>query len=557
MLGIVSLKLESWFDRRFLEIMRRKIAGDAAWDEDFDSRKTVAYRVPLPLSARVQVRLHRSDQSLSFARSLWEVVGLGPRLYVVDGAPLSAFAKPILLFLFDGLGAEPVATIRTDWAFTINDGVFPFFDPVLLRGWSIAGPGADALPGRLAGPPLPLAAEALAFGRDSGLPVLATLPPLSGPFPPSSVPIPREDPPPAIGEGPADDCAGKGVRLFFGLNFQAAQLKYDPAGKPTLDDSFFQETKQLARTFKERGYDTAVAQAGMTGAKTCADMINWLAAGIAAARPQFCDSECDQLVIYISAHGGNDDLSFDPSGTGYGIEAVTHGQLMDLLAGITALTRAPNKVYLILDCCNSGVAWQTPTFPAALRGMHVVTSTPGAGVSSVVYQTDLLCDALKNPKVKSWDDLLRWLAWLNATYKWGPGAGDHPQWANGDVDGCAAALKLVSATYEGDDIGVVVYTLTSPQGTTFMDGTYHGKSATPNHQLFPLRFAAKCFEALRIRLNFEVVQPPAPPGYKETLRETVDKLCDGSNGDVEFIVQAGPGPKKARLKFRFELKTEC
>ena len=557
MSDILSLRVESWHDHRFVDSIRREISSRPDWDAAFDPRSTVVYRVPLPNAERVRIHFQASGQRPESAPRILEMDPDGRRAYVVDSAPFSVFAKPVLLFVFDGQATRPVEAIRNDWFLFMDDRVFPFFDPRLLNEWRVAGPGEGPLPERLAGPPPFLTEEDLGFGAPGPPQFLATLAPLSGPFPPRSVPIPKADPPPEIGTGAADDCAGQGVRLFFGLNFQAPQLKYDPSGKASLDDMLFETTKKVAQAFADRGYTTAVAQAGMTSAKTCAAMIEWLKTGL-AQHPEFCQSPCDQLVIYISAHGGSEDISFDPSGTGYAIEDVGYGQLMDLLAGIAALTGDPQKVYLIFDLCNSGTVWSSPTFPLALRGMHVITSTPGAGASSVVYQTTLFVEALKNANVHSWDDLLRWLAWTNLTHKWPPTAGEHPQWANGDIDGCAASLQLISVVYEGDDVGIVVYQVTTPQGAEFMKGTSHGQTDNPHHQMFPLRFSTKCFEPLRIRVSFEISDPPAPPGFKERIKETIDTLCDGNNGEVVKIVSAGPqGGKKAQLKFKFELKTEC
>jgi hypothetical protein len=108
------------------------------------------------------------------------------------------------------------------------------------------------------------------------------LPSFTGPFPGTPNPIPGEQP--LAEEAVQDDCTGKGVRLFFGLCFEAKNQVWNTkkiaAGeKPDEDDAPWAKTKEVAEGFENRGYTTTVVQAGTpwssTGCRSGAHITSW------------------------------------------------------------------------------------------------------------------------------------------------------------------------------------------------------------------------------------------------------------------------------------------
>jgi len=564
MANILALRLEALFDRRFVRAIRDAITRDPELASAFDPRTTVVYRVPPPDAVEVEIGAKEPDRSFRFRRSLLEMIGLGHRMYLVDAKPMCQFAKPVALFVFEHLGATPVRTVRSDWPLFVNRATFPFFDPDLTRRWAVAGPPADATGRVLDGPPPPPGPADLA--TPDAPPLLASeLPPLAGPFPPEPPQLPADGKTPPKLSAPADDpCAGQGERLFFGLCFQHASLVHNPDGTTKLDDGFWDKTKEVADAFRARGYATETAQAGRGGMNTAADMIAWLGRGL-SAHPEFCKSDCDQLVIFIMAHGSETSLQFD--GKGYYPQTpdtdLSHGALMDLLGALPALKGKGKKIYLILSSCHSGTVWTSPVFPPSLRGLHLVTSTPGAGEATSVYQNTLLIKALLEKTVHSWQDLLAWFRWLNQSDAWGPNAADHPPWANGDIDGCAASIKLIGMKYGGADLGIFAFSVGAPQGASYVKGLSHDGDDTPNVELFPLRIVGPCGEHMRVRININAYQSATATSAKKSfdIDGTCDKLCNGTDGDFiltsDFPPASVAAASRGTLELKFFLRTEC
>jgi hypothetical protein len=331
-----------------------------------------------------------------------------------------------------------------------------------------------------------------------------------------------------------------------------------------LEDPLWQETQNVEAEFKAHGYRTATALAGKTApnggaAGTFAEMMAGLAADI-AAQTAFCRCADDQLVIWLSAHGcrpstnptGDYALAYEPVSDKP--EDVTWQSFLDALAAIPALAATPQKVFLIVESCWSGRAFEPAVAPGPLRGLHLFTGANASTQKCGALQfSEYVRFALGRYKAANWDHLVRLVKWQAAT----GGSLGTPK--SGDIDGCRLTMTLARIVYDGSDIGDEwEFTIAAAGATTAIAEHVlgNGGSETPGKVVYdrvfgpcpsPVSFSARCDATCTTGLN-----------RSGSTTVAVARRCDGTAGTLSVpvsVVTSFSGT--AALTFSFDLTSAC
>jgi len=409
-LGAFAIHREAWIDRRAARRIWAMVARDPALAETVLPEDTNIYRVPLPERVAVTIEIEDTDARFAFRRSIFEGLGFGHRVYIVDSAPGALFSKETLVVVLRGWGLAQVFRAVAPGGIAINGEPFP-----LLHAFRL----------------MPMLVHVSALSRDLGQtfapPDLAldaagevTAGPFAGPFPEDDVTggededgddengdDPRDTPPPdAFGE---EIGTGTPTYLFYGICFQG-KSKVDRFGIRA--DFLWDQTLAIATAFRRRGYRTRTGLAGHHGPSTPpTDTFNMMMLSLERDIPvTYCNSTRDQMVILIAAHGYGG--KYNPTNkvalkyqtvSGRTLEWITHAAFWQRLQQIGAIRRNPAKVRLIFYSCRSGGLFAAR--PAALRKVGLFTST--ADGKTLCYASFFSClrDGLRNPRVRTWKKL--------------------------------------------------------------------------------------------------------------------------------------------------------
>ena len=469
-MGILSLEVEAWFDRRWVREIRALIASDERLREASDPEATAIYRVPLPAS--LDIRLTSYGRRAQVRRSLAELIGLGHRLYVVDPAPLAGFRRPLAAYVFTGLSPRPTVVFPFDAHLFLNDEPLPLFDAPTLRAWAVDNRGA-----------IPSALEAFYRPPDG----IGRQPPLAPDFPPDDLPTPAANDPllePTPPEGPApvgaDGTPCTPTLLFYALCFQNPLVPNNPGAQ---GDFLWGDAQLLANAFGARGYGGFSYCAGPDH-PTFDSMIRALKADLARQRT-FCTCPSDQLVIGLLGHGGKPvaagtgSIAFVPNKDTS--EDITVARIFESLAGIPALTGQPRKVYLLVESCYSGqFLKRRGANLGKLAGMNLVTSTMSDQELSYGKKAFFAKALLEG--VKSWSGLISKVK--QQAKQAGPPI---PIPVAETIRGCRLQITLEKVEYTGDDLGEAWgFEVSVVPGTLGDSKGYNaGKTRIPRHTVRP------------------------------------------------------------------------
>jgi hypothetical protein len=517
--------------------------------KDFPRDLTAIYRVPLLDGGALVLESERPAWTAELERRR------ATRVYVADGAPGAAYCKPGAIFVFDGPRWTPRFWREGEDYFCVSGSGVVTHDPAVRArmtvwppAWRIDINDMERAPG--ADPP----------------PILATLAPLGGKFPPTDLPVPPAGAPKpaAPAPGPASTC--NPVFLFYGLCFQHPAVSNLPAAAaghpadPSQVDPLWAATQAYAGEFRLRGYKTWTKCAG-TGAGESATLADMMAAFKAdLATQNFCQCPEDQLVIYIGSHGcidrttGEAAAPFRPKKGG--------GRLVgwqEILDSLAAILTAPRKTYLILEACRSGHVWDPGVVPSGLRGMHVISAvsdslTLGAYPSFM----NAVLKSLTVDKAIDWTHLVALMKWYVSSWQLpapSPGSAPYGKPKVGDLNGCQFKVQATGAKYTGTDIGNEwVFRLEC-------DGKTHD---VPEHTLNWL-FTEPLSIVLYDRLLGACPTPPTSILVKLAASEvsgldqdgstsfTVKERCDGTGKALTVPVAVG----SATATFMLQVTTTC
>lgn len=556
-MNLLTLMVESWFDRRNVQKIRQLISLDPEAAEILAPETSAIYRVPPPPSREVELSFDIDEAKYHLRRSLLELFCMGHRIYIIDSDPFALFSKPVAVAVIKGLGQKPAYFAIGKSHVFINEGAFPLFSHDALLETVVDNE-------HLIGPP-ELTPDIQA----------TTLGPLTGKFPPEDLDNPKKDDPrPKIDPPPTGtSTSSKTVLLMYGLCFQNYLIPYYSAssGKP---DKLWRKTEQVTSAFKSRSYETETSLAGehdptqSSKAETFPKMMNGLKKDI-EAHTAYCNNENDQLVIYISAHGysrkdndtGDVALVYQPK---KGVEEfITYRKLLDTLAGIPEIRKAPEKVYLIIFSCRAGRIFEGGVMPTHLKGMHILTSSNSSDQKSYTVNEFVLWiqQALHKKKgARTWEDFVKLVKWYGRKSLCSKGT---PR--NGDVTGCVATVTLTSVKYGGDDIGVTWRynlrfdgktkgnTSRGPCRTIDKHILKHGDTESQNivvHERIWPKNETVLLDCLITAYNFECNQ-------ENPYRETISFKCVCNNTIYKTIKVPVSiiGGGKAALDFEFKIET--
>lgn len=559
--------IERYFQRRQLRQLREWLAEDERASDLFDPERLAIYRVPLPLAPRVSLG-YGEGATIILRRGFLDLLGLGPRAYIVDGAPGALFGKPNALAVFEGFGGPRL--LLSHGPAQIGEDHFDYFTPSFLAELRVDG-GTQAA------------------GRRGPFIAAQTLNPLLGPFPPGDLPNPAPTaapptfpPPPTTPPG-----AGTPVYLFYGLCFQEPRPNKQAlyVGPFKLRDAFldtdplWDHTKMVAQAFAARGYATATGLAGdhdpsaTTDAPSFADMMAGLERHLNGVTA-YCNSASDQLVIFIAVHGygapynptGEVALHYKPADAE---EWINYHTLFRRLLAMPKVAGFPGKVYLLLYSCRSARVFEGGVLPGGLAGMHLITAAASSDVLiGAGGFSEWLRGALGDTGVLSWDDLIRHAKHAARADPFGP-----PR--NGDAAGCRAQITLNGVAYQGDNIGSTWrYRLRVDGEVHAPDGSvkyrvpgveadvpeHTAATGTQDAQNLPIYDAlwAPCSAANTVHLNLfaEATQTEGVDDVGAT-SAALSITCDGSTTQHVVPVPVSETGGTARMVFSFTVATSC
>lgn len=540
---LFEILLDPWLNRRAVNAILSLLMRN----EHIDISRVVIYRVPLPPEVSISIG-YDYEEVRAIRRSSLEWFGLGPRLYVIDGAPGALLAKPTAWAVFRGLSQEPEMYEEGRWHLLLNGAEVPFGNEAKLRGWAVHNVQGLAIG---AGDRLNIA-DGL-----RGAPIMAVTRPVRGPFPPTDRP---NDPPPLASGAPAPGAvpgaapgAAPGGAPATAPPCVPVLLAYGICCDIDVDIFFplLPETIAVTDAFNSRGYSTQRWTAGARGTDgqvtdTLEEAMDRLEAAI-GTHPTYCQCPEDQLVIFIAAHGDRGEFQWKPMGGR--AQRIPYTRLMDRLARIAAIAGNPAKTYFIMLGCRSGTIFDDGVIPRSLRGMHLLTSAPnGNDLSYGSTFGKWLPDELANPKVNTWSDLIDT---IKGDYR--STAGDkksRPR--NGDVNGCWAQLRLKSVNYVGQDVGVLSrwrVTILGRQVTEDNLNLVLGGVLQPNTVIHD-GFFGDCGRSVRIEYAVTAVVG----GYStDTQTGNVNFQCNNTAVTAHSIIIVNDGSKMAQFLFTFEL----
>ena len=515
--------------------------------DDFPRDWTAIYRVPLGEAAALVLESEIPEWTAETARRR------STRLYIADGAPDAGFCKPAALFLFDGLAWAPDLWHVGQDQYAINGGIFPAQHSdvrAYTTVWQPASRFVSETIERVEPPEEPL--------------VLQARTPLGGGFPPNDLPVPPAGSPKPAAPPPPAASACSPVYLFYGLCFQTENAPPDPNASPSLvleTDFLWGETKQFANEFELRGYSKWTRCAGTEAgeAPTFDALMTEFSNDL--ANKNFCQCVDDQLVIFIGAHGGVDPktglaaISFCPKKGGAGWVSWP-----DFLARLAQIVKAPQKTYLIVDCCRSGRIWDPGVVPASLRGMHVISGVATTGtLCAYPAFKDAILHAIAVDKAVDWSHLVKLAKWYVSNWNpqaSKPGKPPYGKPKSGDLNGCEFKVEVTAAKYTGTDIGnewvfqfecdgkthkVAEHTLNwlaTEQLTITLYDRLHGPCPTPPISI-PVKLAAS---------EVSWLDQDGSANY------TVKEICDGTAKTLTVPVTVGSATKAT---FTLQVTTKC
>ncbi len=534
-----------------VESLRNRLKNDEQLSRAFPAERHSIYQVPLP-EGGAGLRYDNRKET-------WRVAP-GERLYVIDSDPLGMFKKPTAVAAFGSNSGEPLFFAVGHWNLFVNELAFPFFDPAVLRQWAVHHPepliladeeGKIIIKGKKDKEKETKKAEDVLTG------------PIHGPFPPKDPPEPApNDPDPYPPDPPLtkpDPTACVPRLLFYGICCEHDILTLMGQG------FIWNETQEVTKAFKARGYDTSEGLAGRyapdgsTPAKTLDQMMNGLEKAIArdadAKANKFCQCPEDQLVIWIAAHGVKGYFQWKP----YNVdeELLPYTQLFERLAQIPEIKKNPKKVYLLFLGCQSGTLWDDGVIPPGLEGMHLISSAPDSKTNSYGGTfTKWVVEAVQ--KAKNWAHFVAILKHLHRqakTNKSRPRAGD--------VVGCFATLKLVDITFKGDDIGFMDGYMMRVDGKEIQGQghLFHGHSLQPGLKIFE-GFFGPCGKGKSVEVTAApYVRTSATGAFQNQFTATITFDCDNQTHQGKVVADLTVVKDKityaATITFTVEIKTTC
>ena len=544
--------LEGWFDRRLSRVVQRLAIEGSADSEELFGQGAVVYRVPLrDLTTRVVSVAPVTRYTVR--RGLADLVGLGPRVYVADGAPASLFGKPTALFVFGGFRRRPSYGIVGSGPYFVGRSRFPPLELAEARGFAVLNEDRIDAPVRVEPSPEYLATA------------------LANPFPPTDLPNPPagSPAPTPVPNTPAAPCSP--VLLFYALCFQTPR-----PGEGSIEDPLAQETNNVRDAFKGRGYTVSDGLAGNHApdggrADTFSDMMAGLAKAI-AAQTAFCNCPDDQLVIWVAAHGyagqynptGEVALHFDAQGVeAPGGEWVTWQVFLDALAAIPQIAANPAKVYLLVYSCRSGRIWEGGVAPPTLKGIHVLTGAATSGqYCGQLRFSQYLVFALGWLKAQNWDHLVKLMKREHADNPIPPASSGTPYGppTNGDLSGCRFKMTLSKVAFSGNDLGANwKYTITAGRGVTEI--TEHAVSFTAGETRTDVvydRLWPPCPSSVTIQLTCGAVSVGRLYNNDGQASVTINRLCDGTAQTATSAVGVSArGYGTETVTFTFDIATTC
>ena len=432
-MGVLSILIEHWVDQRAVRRVWRMVAREPELAEIAQPEDSNIYRLDLPNRAEIKIELQDVDKSYRFRRSLFELVGLGERVYLLDPQPGSLFGKDSRLFVLAGWGLRPRFVAQAPAGIEINGDPVPVLDlarmaPMAVHSAELMTALADAID------------RAELDTRDKGEAVLAG--PLTGPSPEEDVTgdtggngddggdDPTDTPPPIVVGEEIDKLPP--TYLFYGICFQGYS-KRDRFG--IRSDPLWDQTLAVTQGFARRSYRTRTGLAGSHGPSTPpVDTFNMMMLSLERDIPvTYCNSTGDQLVLFVAAHGYGPNLGAHnhpvtamkwETVSGRTKEWITHAAFWQRLQQIGAIRRNPQKVRVIVYSCRSGGMFGAR--PAALSRVGLFTSTQDA--KTLCYWSFAACvtTAIRDPRVKTWRQFYAEVA--RCLRRMGPG---NPQPKNG------------------------------------------------------------------------------------------------------------------------------
>jgi hypothetical protein len=549
-------RLEAWFDRRLGPVVQELAARGSAESEDpFGPDGAVVCRVPLHGRSAVVESVAPYRRHV-VRRGLASLVGLGPRVYVADGAPGALFGKPTALFVFDGLARRPSFSVVGEGRFVVGGVAYPSLDPGVERRLAVLN--ADRVPSPPAVQPPPNV-ELLSAS-------------LASPFPPTDLPNPPagSPAPTPVPNAPTAGCTP--TLLFYGLCFQTPKA----VDEGTIEDPLSQETKNVSDAFKARGYSIANGLAGASApdggkADTFAEMTAGLAKAI-AAQTAFCTCPDDQLVIFVAAHGYAG--QFNPTGEvamhfdAQGVEApkgdwVTWTAFLDALAAIPQVAANPQKVFLIVYSCRSGRLWEGGVIPPTLKGMHAITGTATSGqYAGQIRFSQYLVFALGWLKAVNWDHLVKLMKKQNADSPAGTAPNGVPFGppTNGDLAGCRFRMTLTGVTFAGADLGAKWRYSLAAAGVTTEIPAHQVTVSTGETRTDVIhdRLYGPCPSPVVFSVTCTAVSVGSAYDSDGKASVAIDRLCDGTAQTASCTVPVSAlGYGTVNVTFAFSIATTC
>ncbi len=573
-MGKFGKMIEDWFDKRFTEKIIGILKGDEILGSVFNRELSAIYRIPF-LSSKDHEILSAGGEPISIHQNFLDLCFLGSRLYLVDTNPGAQYGKELGLFIFRGLETEPVHTLITHDPISLDNIEIPILNPEFARDHSVFNTPSFRKP------------EIPEF-------IEATLPPLAGPFPPDDLPNPVPNsgyPASPTGVTPP----GGGVLLFYGLCFQYSNLGssvFNWGGYEQMD-SLWDETQHMEQAFSRRGYRTATGCAGRhdptktTQAISYSEMITGFETDL-NNQANYCKSKEDQLVIFMAAHGYNNQYEHNQTGdvalkydSKSLIEWITYSQFFSSLAKIPKITSDPSKVILIIESCRSGRVFEGGVIPKELKGINILSATsgsdkltPAGGFTGGIRQS--LTKGANN-----WEDLINRLKW---EFTNGPLHGK--DWGipgNGSISGCYITITLQTITYQGDNIGTdwefrgkigalsssligtIPVTLVNNREFSYPEHQLPGFTSEKHNEILHEGFWGPCSpkNIVEFQYEFEAVEHDISSGSwidrddvgKESGKFT--KACDGTTIQERYTVKVTEGNRTAEIHFDFEFRSEC
>lgn len=411
------LRLESWIDRRAVRRIWQIVRDDPDLAETVRHDDTNIYRVPQDRRIDVEITVDDTDSRYSFRRSMFEALGFGRRVYIMDSQPGALFSKETRVVVLNGWWLRTAFLAAAPAGIEINREPLPLLDLTRMAPMIVH---ASALTLDLA-----LALDPT-WRRDGTVVTEPVGPPFEGPSPEEDVtgPLTGGDDDDDDGDDPSDtpppETFGEEINalpptyLFYGICFQGL-AKRDRFG--IRSDPLWDQTLEITAAFRRRGYRTRTGLAGSHGPSTPpVDTFNMMMLSLERDIPRtYCNSTKDQLVLYVAAHGYGAKYNPTPSVamkyqtvSGRTTEWITHAAFWQRLQQIGAIQRNPAKVRVIVFSCRSGGLFGAR--PAALRNVGLFTSTADANTLCYASFFSCLRDAIRNPRVRTWTQLYRELA---------------------------------------------------------------------------------------------------------------------------------------------------